>query len=52
MAAILIRRKKAQRQSLSVEEEDVDTRPMYLKTFPSESLILKDLKLSVLLGRY
>jgi hypothetical protein len=33
------------------EEDDVDNRPIFLKTFPAESTITKDLKLGVLLGR-
>ncbi len=54
MAAILIRRNAA-RKSLSgtiEEDEDVDTRPMYLRVFPCEASISKDLKLGLLLGRY
>ncbi len=51
-AAIVIRR-NAQRQSRPhVEEEVVDTRPKYLRIFPSESVMSKDLKLGVLFGRY
>jgi hypothetical protein len=32
-------------------EFDMDSRPEYLKDFPSDSSIIKDLKLGVLLGR-
>jgi hypothetical protein len=32
-------------------ECDMDSRPEYLKDFPSDSSIIKDLKLGVLLGR-
>ncbi len=53
MAALVIRRNARMRDSHALnEDEDVDDRPMYLKEFPSESSILKDLKLGVLLGRY
>jgi hypothetical protein len=51
MASVIVRlHRKAE---LDLKEEDIaDTRPAYLCVFPSASLILKDLKLGVLLGRY
>jgi hypothetical protein len=52
-AAILIRRNATRRDRLSgVDDEELDTRPMYLREFPRGSFISRDLKLGVLLGRY
>ncbi len=52
MAALVVRRNVRMREShVTSEEDDVDNRPIFLKTFPAESTITKDLKLGVLLGR-
>ena len=52
MASIVIQRNARARDThATVQEEEVDTRPEYLKKFPSASSISNDLKLGVLLGR-
>jgi hypothetical protein len=50
-AAILIRRNARRNELSGPEDEVVDTRPMYLRVFPTNSFISKDLILEVLLGR-
>ena len=52
MAALIIRRRVETSEMNLIDEDIVDTRPAYLRVFPSASSILKDLKFGVLLGRY
>jgi hypothetical protein len=50
MAAVILRRRA--NEGSAATEDIVDDRPLYLKEFPAETSISKNLKLGVLLGRF